>query len=180
MILMACQLVQGYFMPWDLGIAVIVSSYLHFLWSGFLRVFFFLHLVYRIRILYKPPTCTTFFIIKDFRIIVFIFIVICTTFRPLSIVSYKEIHSTIQIKQTIHAEHWWRKKDELISDLLKWIPTYRCTSVSRPSRTSIHQLCANTERCLEDLPRVIDDKEGWQERPLAISAIWLFDQWMWS
>ena len=31
---------------------------------------------------------------------------------------------TIQVKRTRHAGHCWRSRDELISDLLLWTPTY--------------------------------------------------------
>ena len=34
------------------------------------------------------------------------------------------ITKTIQVRQTRHAGHCWRSKDELISDVLLWIPTY--------------------------------------------------------
>ena len=33
-----------------------------------------------------------------------------------------------------------------------------------PTRKDLHQLCADTRCSLEDLPGVIDDKGGWQER----------------
>ena len=34
------------------------------------------------------------------------------------------ITKTIQARQTRHAGHCWRRKDELISDVLLWTPTY--------------------------------------------------------
>ena len=34
------------------------------------------------------------------------------------------ITKTIQIRQTRHAEHFWRSRDELISDVLLWTPTH--------------------------------------------------------
>ena len=34
------------------------------------------------------------------------------------------ITNTIQVKRTRHAGHCWRSKDELISDVLLWTPTY--------------------------------------------------------
>ena len=34
------------------------------------------------------------------------------------------ITKTIQARRTRHVEHCWRSKDELISDVLLWIPTY--------------------------------------------------------
>ena len=34
------------------------------------------------------------------------------------------IMKTIQVRQTRHAGHCWRSRDELISDVLLWTPTY--------------------------------------------------------
>ena len=44
----------------------------------------------------------------------------------------------IQVKQTRHAGHSWRCKDELISDVLLWTPTRPLTShlTHHPSKTS--------------------------------------------
>ena len=39
------------------------------------------------------------------------------------------ITKTIQIRRTRHAGHCWRSKDELISDILLWTPTYGCAKV---------------------------------------------------
>ena len=36
------------------------------------------------------------------------------------------ITKTIQVRRTRHAGHCWRSKDELISDVLRWTPTYGC------------------------------------------------------
>ena len=34
------------------------------------------------------------------------------------------ITKTIQVRRTRHAEHCWRSRDEHISDILLWIPSY--------------------------------------------------------
>ena len=34
------------------------------------------------------------------------------------------ITKTIQVRRTRHAEHCWRSRDELVSDVLLWTPTY--------------------------------------------------------
>ena len=49
------------------------------------------------------------------------------------------ISKTIQIRQTKHAEHGWRSKDKLISDVLLWTPSHR-----RSARTYLQQLCKDT------------------------------------
>ena len=47
------------------------------------------------------------------------------------------ITKTIQIRRTRHAGHCWRSRDELISDVLLWTPTYDRAKVGRPARTYI-------------------------------------------
>ena len=71
------------------------------------------------------------------------------------------ITKTINVRRTRHAGHYWRSKDELISDILPWTPSHGRAKAGRPARTNIQQLCANTECSPEDLPETIDDREGW-------------------
>ena len=68
--------------------------------------------------------------------------------------------------------------DELIRDVLLWIPTHGRAKAGRPARTYIQQLCGDTGCCPEDLPRAMNDREEWRERVRdirATSAIW----WWW-
>ena len=90
------------------------------------------------------------------------------------------ITKTIQVRQTRHAGHCWRSRDELIRDVLLWTPTHGRAKAGRPARTYIQQLCEDTGCCPEDLPRAMNDREEWQERVRdirATSAIWW---WWWS
>ena len=54
------------------------------------------------------------------------------------------ITKTIQVRRTRHAGHCWRSRDELISDVLRWTPTYGWAKAGRPARTYIQQLCDDT------------------------------------
>ena len=54
------------------------------------------------------------------------------------------ITKTIQVRWTRHAGHCWRSRDELISDVFQWIPTYGRAKPGRPARTYIQQLCEDT------------------------------------
>ena len=45
------------------------------------------------------------------------------------------ITKTIQVRRTRHAGHCWRSKDELISDVLLWTPTYGRAKAGRSART---------------------------------------------
>ena len=47
------------------------------------------------------------------------------------------ITKTIKIRQTRHAGHCWRSRDELISDVLLWTPTYGRAKAGRPARIYI-------------------------------------------
>ena len=45
------------------------------------------------------------------------------------------ITKTIQVRRTRHAGQCWRSRDELISDVFLWTPTYGGAKVGRPART---------------------------------------------
>ena len=76
------------------------------------------------------------------------------------------ITKTIQVRRTRHAGHCWKSRDELISDVLLWNPTYGRAK----ARTYIQQLCENTRCGPEDLPEAMNDKEKWRERVRDIRA----------
>ena len=80
------------------------------------------------------------------------------------------ITKTIQVKRTRHIGHCWRSRDELISDVLLWIPAHGRAKAGRPARTYMQQFCADTGCSLEDLPEAMNDREGWRERVLEICA----------
>ena len=92
------------------------------------------------------------------------------------------ITKTIQIRQTRHAGHYWRSRDELIRDVLLWTPTYGRTKAGRPARTYIQQLFEDTGCSPEDLPEAMNDWEKWRERVrdiCATSTTWLWWGWWW-
>ena len=80
------------------------------------------------------------------------------------------IMKTIKIGRTRHVWHRWRSRDELISDVLLWTPSHGRAKSGRPARTYIQQLCANIGCSLEDLPKAMDDREGWREKVQDICA----------
>ena len=80
------------------------------------------------------------------------------------------ITKTIQVRRTRHAGHWWRSKNELISDVLLWTPTYGRVKAGWPARTYIQQLCEDTGCNSEDLPEAMSDRENWRERVWDIRA----------
>ena len=80
------------------------------------------------------------------------------------------ITKTIQVRRTRHAGHCWRSRDELISDVLLWTPTYGREKAGRPARTYIQQLCEIRDVALKTCQR------GWTigrsgERGSGISVL---------
>ena len=80
------------------------------------------------------------------------------------------ITKTIQVRRTRHAGHCWRSRDEIISDVLLWTPTYGRAKAGRPARTYIQQLYEDTGYSPEDLPEAMNDWEKWRERVRDIRA----------
>ena len=89
------------------------------------------------------------------------------------------ITKTIQVRRTRHAGTCWRSRDELIRDVLLWIPTHGRAKAGRPARTYIQQLCEDTGCCPEDLPRAMNDREEWRERVRDIRAASTIWWWWW-
>ena len=71
------------------------------------------------------------------------------------------ITKTIQVRRCRHAGHCWRSRDELLSNVLLWTPTYDRVKTGRPARTYIRQLCEDTGCIPEDLPEAMNDSENW-------------------
>ena len=80
---------------------------------------------------------------------------------------------------TRHAGHCWRSRDELISDVLLWTPTYSRAKAGRLARTFIQQLCEDTGCCPEDLPEAMNDREKWRDRVRDIRATSTTWWWWW-
>ena len=80
------------------------------------------------------------------------------------------ITKTIQVRRTRHAGHSWRSRDELISDVLLWTPTYGRAKIGQSAWTYIEQLCEDTGCSPEDLPEAMNDGENWRERVRDICA----------
>ena len=89
------------------------------------------------------------------------------------------ITKTIQVRRTRHVGHCRRSRDELISDVLLWTPTYGRAKARRPAWTYIQQLCEDTGCCPEDLPEAMNDREKWQERVRDIRATSTTWWWWW-
>ena len=89
------------------------------------------------------------------------------------------ITKTIKVRRTRHARHCWRSRDELISDVLMWTLSHGRAKAGRPARTYIQQLYVDTGCSSEDLPKSMDDMEGWRERVRDIDADGATLWWWW-
>ena len=88
-------------------------------------------------------------------------------------------HKTVKVRRARHEGHCWRSRDELISDVLLWTPTYGWAKAGRPARTYIQQLREDTGCSPEKQPEAMNDREKWRERVKDIRASgmtwwWLF------
>ena len=89
------------------------------------------------------------------------------------------ITKTIQVRRTRHAGHCWRSKDELVSDVLLWTPTYDQAKAGQPARIYIQQLCEDTGCNPEDLPEAMNVREKWREMVRNIRAGGTTWWWWW-
>ena len=80
------------------------------------------------------------------------------------------ITKTILVRRTRYAGPSWRSRDELISDLFLWTPTYGRAKPGRPARTYMQQLCKDTGCSPEDLPEAMNDREKGRVRVRDILA----------
>ena len=89
------------------------------------------------------------------------------------------ISKTPQIRRTRHAGVCWRSKDELISDILEWIPSHRRIGERLLARTYLQQLCKSTRCSLEDPHESMDERGGWWEKVREIYASSMAWWWWW-
>ena len=80
------------------------------------------------------------------------------------------ITKMIKVRWTRHTGHFWRSRDELISDVCLWTPSHGRAKAGRLAWTCIRQLCADTGCSPEDLPKAMNAREGWRERAKYIRA----------
>ena len=90
------------------------------------------------------------------------------------------ITKTIKVRRTRYAGHCWRSRDELMSDVLLWIPSHGQAKAGRPARTYLQQLCEDTECSPEDLPEAMNDRVEWRERVRDIRTGGTTRWWLYS
>ena len=88
------------------------------------------------------------------------------------------ISTIVSERRMRFAGHCWRAKQELAIDLLLWSPNHGKRRVDRrPAITYIDQLCRDA-RCLpNDLPALLQDRDGRSDRLMNASAS---STWWWK
>ncbi len=78
--------------------------------------------------------------------------------------SIPDISTILCERRMRFAGHCWRAKQELASDLLLWTPRHGKARVSRPAITYLDQLSRDTGCFPEDLPTLMQERNGWSDR----------------
>ena len=73
-----------------------------------------------------------------------------------------QITSVIKERRTKFADHSYRSKDEVVSDLILWTPKHNKVKVGPPSKTYTNQLTEDADCQLKGLPRAMDGREYWR------------------
>ena len=88
-------------------------------------------------------------------------------------------HENYQIRRSIYARHCWRSWDELISDVLLWIPSHGRAKAKRPARTYIQQLSEDTGFSTDELPETMNYRKKWRESVRDICVAGTTRWWWW-
>ena len=76
--------------------------------------------------------------------------------------TYLPSPKTIKVRRTRHAGHCWRSRDELISVVFLWTPSYGRAKAGRQTRTYIQHFCEDTGcRSNERLGGVAGEGQGY-------------------
>ena len=87
-----------------------------------------------------------------------------------------DISPILRERRMRFAGHCWPAKQELASDLLLWSPNHGKRRVGRPAITYIDQLCRDTGCLPNDLPALVQDRNGWRDKLMNARAS---STWRW-
>ena len=79
----------------------------------------------------------------------------------------------ISLRWASHTGYCWGSKNEFISDVspIFYYTTHMHTSLSQPAKAYINQLSVDSGCYLDNLPRLLVDRDRWQERVKGIHVI---------
>ena len=72
-----------------------------------------------------------------------------------------KITDTLMIRRLRFIGHCWRKKDEVISDLLLWEPKHGARKRGRPATTYVDQLRNDTGLSIAELKSIMGNRKEW-------------------
>ena len=70
---------------------------------------------------------------------------------------------TLMIRRLRFIGHCWRKKDEVISDLLLWEPKHGARKRGRPATTYVDQLRNDTGLSIAELKSIMENRKEWMK-----------------
>ena len=74
-----------------------------------------------------------------------------------------KIIDTLMIRRPQFIGHCWRKKDEVISDLLLWEPKHNTRKRGRPATTYVDQLRNDTGLSIAELKSIMGNRKEWMK-----------------
>ena len=74
-----------------------------------------------------------------------------------------KIIDTLMIRRPQFIGHCWRKKDEVISDLLLWEPKHNTRKRGRPATTYVDQLRNDTGLSIAELKSIMGNQKEWMK-----------------
>ena len=104
-------------------------------------------------------------------IYIYIYIYVAETSHKAPIIRPPASHHQNYLRRSRHAGHCWRSRDEFISDVLLWTPTYCRAKARWPARIYIKQLCEDSRCSPEDLQEVMNNRKKWRERVFSLFCI---------
>ena len=76
---------------------------------------------------------------------------------------YGNITDTLMIRRLRFIGHCWRKKDEVISDLLLWEPKHGARKRGRSALTYVDQLQNDTGLSIVELKSIMGNRKEWMK-----------------
>ena len=74
-----------------------------------------------------------------------------------------KITDTLMIRRLRFIGQCWRKKDEVISDLLLWEPNHGARKSGRPATTYVDQLRNDTGLSIAELKSIMGNRKEWMK-----------------
>ena len=81
-----------------------------------------------------------------------------------------KVTDSLRVRRLKFIGHCWRRKDELINKVLTWGPKHGKRKRGRPVTTYLDQLRKDTGLSVEDLQKIMDDRDEWRKLVADVRA----------